>query len=337
MDDSQRYELGRIKEEIADSFDEELEMQMEEDRLDELVAEGMSGRPSRRSTARSISANCSGCSTNWCGCRTGCSIRSSRCVVIFEGRDSAGKGGAIKRVTQRLNPRVCRVVALPAPTEREKNQWYFQRYVPHLPAAGEMVLFDRSWYNRAGVERVMGFCTQGRTRGVLPLGARVRAHAGALRHHPDQILVLDHRRGAAVPLQDAHPRSAEAVEAVADGHGKPRPLGRLHQGQGRDAGAHAYRRTRPGGWCRPSTRSGRGSTASRICSSRSPMATCRSRRSNCRRGCTMTTMCATRCRPRCTCRSATEGSGGQAAAFLARRALIEATSARGVAANSVFV
>jgi polyphosphate kinase 2 len=80
-------------------------------------------------------------------------------VVIFEGRDSAGKGGVIKRITQRLNPRICRVVALPAPSERERSQWYFQRYVAHLPAAGEMVLFDRSWYNRAGVERVMGFCT----------------------------------------------------------------------------------------------------------------------------------------------------------------------------------
>lgn len=82
-----------------------------------------------------------------------------RIVVIFEGRDSAGKGGTIKRITQRLNPRVCRVAALPAPTEREQSQWYFQRYVAHLPAAGEIVLFDRSWYNRVGVERVMGFCT----------------------------------------------------------------------------------------------------------------------------------------------------------------------------------
>ncbi|MEO9592980.1 polyphosphate kinase 2 [Rhodopirellula bahusiensis] len=80
-------------------------------------------------------------------------------AVLFEGRDAAGKGGAIKRITQRLNPRVCRVVALPAPNEREKTQWYFQRYTPHLPAGGEIVLFDRSWYNRAGVERVMGFCT----------------------------------------------------------------------------------------------------------------------------------------------------------------------------------
>ncbi|MCB1829917.1 MAG: polyphosphate kinase 2 [Chromatiaceae bacterium] len=80
-------------------------------------------------------------------------------VVVFEGRDAAGKGGVIKRITQYLSPRVCPTVALYTPTEREKTQWYFQRYVPHLPAAGEMVLFDRSWYNRAGVERVMGFCT----------------------------------------------------------------------------------------------------------------------------------------------------------------------------------
>jgi polyphosphate kinase 2 len=80
-------------------------------------------------------------------------------VILFEGRDAAGKGGAIKRITQRLNPRICRVVALPAPNDRERTQWYFQRYTPHLPAGGEIVLFDRSWYNRAGVEKVMGFCT----------------------------------------------------------------------------------------------------------------------------------------------------------------------------------
>ena len=83
-----------------------------------------------------------------------------RVVVLFEGRDAAGKGGAIKRIAESLNPRVCRIVALATPTEREKTQWYFQRYVAHLPAAGEMVLFDRSWYNRAGVEHVMGFCTE---------------------------------------------------------------------------------------------------------------------------------------------------------------------------------
>lgn len=87
-------------------------------------------------------------------------VEGQRLVVVFEGRDAAGKGGTIKRVTEYLNPRIARIVALPAPTERERAQWYFQRYVQHLPAAGEIVLFDRSWYNRAGVERVMGFCTQ---------------------------------------------------------------------------------------------------------------------------------------------------------------------------------
>ena len=86
--------------------------------------------------------------------------KKEKIVIIFEGRDSAGKGGVIKRITQRLNPRVARVVALPAPSDRERTQWYFQRYVPHLPAGGEIVLFDRSWYNRAGVERVMGFATE---------------------------------------------------------------------------------------------------------------------------------------------------------------------------------
>lgn len=86
-------------------------------------------------------------------------VRGLRVAVLFEGRDAAGKGGAIKRITESLNPRICRVVALGTPTERERGQWYFQRYVAHLPAAGEMVLFDRSWYNRAGVERVMGFCS----------------------------------------------------------------------------------------------------------------------------------------------------------------------------------
>jgi polyphosphate kinase 2 len=88
-------------------------------------------------------------------------------VVLFEGRDAAGKGSVIKRITERLNPRVCRVVALGVPTEKEKTQWYFQRYVPHLPAGGEMVLFDRSWYNRAGVEKVMGFCTEEEYREFL--------------------------------------------------------------------------------------------------------------------------------------------------------------------------
>jgi polyphosphate kinase 2 len=104
-------------------------------------------------------------------------------VVLFEGRDSAGKGGVIKRITQRVNPRTCRVVALPAPSDREKTQWYFQRYVPHLPAAGEIVLFDRSWYNRAGVERVMGFASEQQVEDFfrdVPEFERMLARSGIL-------------------------------------------------------------------------------------------------------------------------------------------------------------
>jgi polyphosphate kinase 2 len=94
-------------------------------------------------------------------------LQGLKVVVVFEGRDAAGKGGVIKRITESLNPRICRIVALGTPTEKERGQWYFQRYVPHLPAKGEIVLFDRSWYNRAGVERVMGFCTEEEYREFL--------------------------------------------------------------------------------------------------------------------------------------------------------------------------
>ena len=152
-------DLERIKQAIADDFDEELEMQLEDDRLDELVAEGMSG-PGEETLDRKIYfSELFRLQHELVKLQDWVQHKKLKMLVIFEGRDSAGKGGAIKRVTQRLNPRTCRVVALSAPTEKEKGQWYFQRYVPHLPAAGEMVLFDRSWYNRAGVERVMGFCT----------------------------------------------------------------------------------------------------------------------------------------------------------------------------------
>jgi polyphosphate kinase 2 len=154
-----RAQLERIKAEITDSFDEELEMQLEEERLDELVAEELApaGKPSidRQAYFRELFR----LQHELVRLQDWVVHKRLKMLVIFEGRDSAGKGGAIKRVIQRLNPRVARVLALPAPTERERNQWYFQRYVPHLPAAGEIVLFDRSWYNRAGVERVMGFAT----------------------------------------------------------------------------------------------------------------------------------------------------------------------------------
>src|SRR5688572_8980107 len=153
-------QLSRIKAEIADSFDEELEMQMEEDRLDDLVAEGMSEEAEPTLERKVYFRELFRLQHELVRLQDWVQHKKLKVVVLFEGRDSAGKGGAIKRVTQRLNPRVCRTVALPAPTERERTQWYFQRYVCHLPAAGEIVLFDRSWYNRAGVERVMGFCSE---------------------------------------------------------------------------------------------------------------------------------------------------------------------------------
>jgi polyphosphate kinase len=149
----------RVDAEIADSFDEELEMEIDDERLAK-VLQGLSEHPEAETLNRHVYfEELFRLQRELVKLQDWVVDRKLKIVVVFEGRDSAGKGGIIKRITQRLNPRVCRVVALPAPTERERTQWYFQRYVAHLPAAGEIVLFDRSWYNRAGVERVMGFCT----------------------------------------------------------------------------------------------------------------------------------------------------------------------------------
>jgi polyphosphate kinase 2 len=150
----------RIMAERLDSFDEELELEIDDDRLDALINE-FSGHPAKQTIDRRIYfRELFRLQGELVKLQDWVQHHKLKVVVIFEGRDSAGKGGVIKRITQRLNPRVCRVAALPAPNERERTQWYFQRYVSHLPAGGEIVLFDRSWYNRAGVERVMGFCTE---------------------------------------------------------------------------------------------------------------------------------------------------------------------------------
>ena len=126
-----------------------------------------------------------------------------RAVVVFEGRDAAGKGGTIKRMTEHMNPRITRHVALPIPTERQTTQWYFQRYVEQLPAAGEIVLFDRSWYNRAGIERVLGFCTPAEYYRFLRQMPDLRAAARRRRDRPHQVLVLGERRGAGAPVPGA--------------------------------------------------------------------------------------------------------------------------------------
>jgi len=150
----------RVREEMADSFDEELEMEIDDERLNKLLADAAQ-HPERETLDRRIYfKELFRLQGELVKLQDWVAHEKRKIVIVFEGRDAAGKGGVIKRITQRLNPRICRVAALPTPNERERTQWYFQRYIAHLPAGGEVVLFDRSWYNRAGVERVMGFCSE---------------------------------------------------------------------------------------------------------------------------------------------------------------------------------
>ncbi len=149
----------RVRREIEDGIDEELELEFDEEHLAAVRRELVAGHGAGDLDRQVYFEELFRLQHELIKLQDWVVVHKLKLVVIFEGRDAAGKGGIIKRITQRLNPRVCRVVALSAPSERERTQWYFQRYVPHLPAGGEIVLFDRSWYNRAGVERVMNFCT----------------------------------------------------------------------------------------------------------------------------------------------------------------------------------
>ena len=152
--------MRRIRNDLIDSYDEELEMELEDRTVAELTgAEAPAHSAQDKEDRRIYFRELFRLQGELVKLQDWVKNTGHKVVILFEGRDAAGKGGVIKRITQRLNPRVCRVAALPAPNDRERTQWYFQRYVSHLPAAGELVLFDRSWYNRAGVERVMGFCT----------------------------------------------------------------------------------------------------------------------------------------------------------------------------------
>jgi polyphosphate kinase 2 len=150
----------RLRAEMLDSFDEELELELEDyqlsDELDAIINDTKAQSINRSFYFKELFR----LQRELVKLQDWVVAEKQKIVVIFEGRDAAGKGGVIKRITQRLNPRICRVAALPAPNDRQKTQWYFQRYAEHLPAAGEIVLFDRSWYNRPGVERVMGFCSE---------------------------------------------------------------------------------------------------------------------------------------------------------------------------------
>ncbi|AGE25714.1 MULTISPECIES: polyphosphate kinase 2 [Pseudomonas] len=153
--------IQRIRRELLDHSDEELELELTEDGhdLNALLDEHIEESP-EKTERRVYFSELFRLQGELVKLQSWVVKTGAKVVILFEGRDAAGKGGVIKRITQRLNPRVCRVAALPAPNDRERTQWYFQRYVSHLPAAGEIVLFDRSWYNRAGVEQVMGFCNE---------------------------------------------------------------------------------------------------------------------------------------------------------------------------------
>ncbi len=150
----EKFAESLLRTELIEALDEEIELEMEDE--DPTFSEFNSNDLARSQYFQALIK----LQAELVKLQKWMAVSQQRIVILFEGRDAAGKGGVIKRITQRLDPRVCRVAALPAPNDREKTQWYFQRYVAHLPAAGEMVLFDRSWYNRAGVERVMGFCSE---------------------------------------------------------------------------------------------------------------------------------------------------------------------------------
>jgi polyphosphate kinase 2 len=151
--------MQRIARDLIDSYDEELELEIEDRNIDGLDPASAMPTSADKAARQAYFKELFRLQGELVKLQDWVQHSKQKVVILFEGRDAAGKGGVIKRITQRLNPRVARVAALPAPNDRERTQWYFQRYAAHLPAAGEMVLFDRSWYNRAGVERVMGFCS----------------------------------------------------------------------------------------------------------------------------------------------------------------------------------
>ena len=231
-----------VEAELEDSFDEELEMEIDDERISRELRQICDHKHVSAIDRRTYFHELFRLQAELVKLQDWVVANNYKLVVIFEGRDAAGKGGVIKRITQRLNPRICRVVALQAPTEREKNQWYFQRYVPHLPTGGEIVLFDRSWYNRAGVERVMNFANQTQVEEFfydVPEFERMLVRSG-IKLVKYWFSITDQEQQ--LPLSDARPRPDQAVETEPDGPGITGPLGRIHQGQGGDAGTHQHPR-----------------------------------------------------------------------------------------------
>ena len=305
--DSERRTRNEIRRELIDSVDEELEMELDDARAAEF-AELIEHKAARDTIDRNLYFNeLFRLQGELVKLQDWVVHKKLKVVVIFEGRDAAGKGGVIKRITQRLNPRVCRVVALPAPTERERTQWYFQRYVPHLPAGGEIVLFDRSWYNRAGVERVMGFCTDEEVEEffrTVPEFERMLVRSGiVLIKYWFSITDEEQQLRFLMRIHDP----LKQWKLSPDGSGVARAAGRTTPRPRRRCSSARTSPRRPGGSSRRTTRSGRGSTASSTCSPRSPTRRCCTSPSCCPRACTTRTICALRCRRKCTCRQSISG------------------------------
>ena len=296
--------MRRIERDLIDSYDEEMELELE----DRARSNRWPSSPTatRQAAQRLLPRAVPAAGRTGQAAGLGAASRH-KVVILFEGRDAAGKGGVIKRITQRLNPRVCRVAALPAPNDRERTQWYFQRYVAHLPAAGEMVLFDRSWYNRAGVERVMGFCTDDEYEEFfrsVPEFERMLVRSG-IQLIKYWFSITDEEQHLRF-LGRIHDPLKQWKLSPMDLEIAP-PLGGVHQGQGDHARAHPHPRGAVVGGAGGGQEEGAAQLHPATCCGR-----CRYReiahaagRAAGARAQSPTT-CASRCRPACSCRRCTE-------------------------------
>jgi polyphosphate kinase 2 len=277
----------RIHDELVDTVDEELELEIDDHRLAALLEHG--GETENAIDRRTYFEELLRLQRELVKLQDWVVHQKLKVVVLFEGRDAAGKGGVIKRVTQRLNPRTCKVVALSAPTERERTQWYFQRYAQHLPAGGEMVLFDRSWYNRAGVERVMGFCTDEDCEEffrTVPDFERMLVRSGIILIKY-WFSITDDEQNLRFLMRIKDPRNPAGA-----GSSTPRPRKRCWRAP--------ICRKRAGGSSKRSTRNGRGSTASTTCFNKSPTKKSITPAWRCRSASISRTICASRSRRNCT-------------------------------------
>ena len=283
----------RMQQDLIDSFDEELELE-----LSDQIEDGTQGEPQSPEEANARKhyfRELFRLQGQLIQLQDWVTASGHRLVVLFEGRDAAGKGGVIKRITQRLNPRVCRVAALQAPTEKERSQWYFQRYVAHLPAAGEIVLFDRSWYNRAGVEKVMGFCTEEEYEEFfrsVPEFEKMLKRAGIqLIKYWFSITDNEQHRRFVGRMHDP----LKQWKLSPHGSRVAPPLGGITRASRKPCWLAPISPRRCGGWCRPMTRSARASTASIIFCIRCPMPQSIMPRCSCPSASTTLITFATRC------------------------------------------